>query len=273
MRRLILALGAALALGSPVAAGEPADPAPVVAAERAFAARAAEVGVTPSFLEFMADDALVFAPGPVNAKAFYGARKPAKTPKEGGTLLAWWPNFAGVARSGDLGFTTGPATINGAKPGLFYFTVWKKQPDGGWKWIYDGGVDADGAGAPGPDAAPRSLPASDAKPMAPAAAWSQVAAAEAAIAARPGALKAVLAADARVQGSKAPPAQTPETVDRELATRDASLAYKLVGGGTSRAGDLAWTWGEARWTNGQAHFVRVWQRRDGHWAVVFDQIV
>ena len=69
-------------------------------------------------------------------------------------MLDWWPNFAGVARSGDLGFTTGPATINGGKPGIFYFTVWARQPDGGWKWVFDGGVDADGAAAPGPERHP-----------------------------------------------------------------------------------------------------------------------
>ena len=48
------------------------------------------------------------APGPVSAKAFYSAMPPGKPPNSGGTLLAWGPNFAGVSRAGDLGFTTGP---------------------------------------------------------------------------------------------------------------------------------------------------------------------
>ena len=129
-----------------------ADPAAAVAAERALAARAGEIGVAPSFLEYMTDDAIVFSPDPLLAKAVYSVQAPPKLPKDGGTLLNWWPNFAGVARSGDLAFTTGPATINGGKPGIFYFTVWVRQKDGGWKWIFDGGVDADGASAPGPDA-------------------------------------------------------------------------------------------------------------------------
>src|SRR5260370_441561 len=42
--------------------GGPADPAPVIAAERAFSAKAAEAGIGPSFLAFMADGAIVFNP-------------------------------------------------------------------------------------------------------------------------------------------------------------------------------------------------------------------
>jgi ketosteroid isomerase-like protein len=254
------------------------DAAPVIAAERAFAARAGEVGIAPSFLAFMSDDAIVFNPDPLLARAVYGGRPAAKTPREGGTLLNWWPNFAGLARSGDLGFTTGPATLDGKPAGIFYFTVWSRQPDGGWKWVYDGGADADGAGAPGPEATPTVLPAGDATPLSPAAAMDQVKAAEIALAARArigaaSAYKAVLAGDARVQGSGAAPATTPIAVDRELATRAKTIAFGPLGGGASRAGDLAWTYGDARWDRGRGHYVRVWQRRAGKWALVFDQII
>lgn len=260
------------------AAPPPATPAAVIAAERAFAARAGVVGIGPSFLEYMTDDAIVFSPDPRLARAVYGGRPPGKTPKEGGTLLNWWPNFAGVARSGDLGFTTGPASVNGGKPGVFYFTVWARQPDGGWKWIYDGGVEADGSAAPGPDATPVNLPLGDAAPVPPDAAMDQVRAAEIALAARAKAdsaqaLKAVLATDARVQGSTAPPATTPEAIDRELAARARSIAFGPIGGGASHAGDLVWTYGDARWAESRGHYVRVWQRRAGKWALVFDQIV
>ena len=255
-----------------------ADPAPVLAAERAFAARAAEIGVAPSFLEYMTDDAVILAPDVVLAKAFYGKAPPPKLPKDGGTLLDWWPNFAGVARSGDLGFTTGPASVNGGKPEIFYVTVWTRQPDGGWKWVFDGGVDADGGSAPGKDAEPLALPPGDAKPMGAAAAMDQVRAAEIALAARAktdatDAYKAVLAVDARVQGSKLAPAVTAAAVSKELATRPKTIAFGPIGGSASKAGDLAWTFGDARWDGGRGHYVRVWQRRAGKWALVFDQII
>ena len=279
--KTLAALALAGVLASPALAkhGPVAHPAPVVAVERAFAARAAVVGITTSFLEYMADDAVAFTPEPVGAKAFYGARPPGKSPMEGGTLLAWWPNFAGVARSGDLGFTTGPASVNGAAPEVFYFTVWKKQPDGRWKWVLDAGVDADGAKAPGPDSAPAVLPAGAPKPMSPQQALAQVDAAETRIAVAaeaghlPVAYRAALAPDARVQGSANPPATTPAAAERELAGRASRIAFHRLGGGASRAGDLVWTYGEARWDKGRGYYVRVWQRRSAGWKLVFDEIV
>jgi hypothetical protein len=52
-----------------------------------------------------------------------------------------------IARSGDLGLSVGPAAVNG-KRGGYYATIWRKGPDGAWKWIYDGGAEADAASAP-----------------------------------------------------------------------------------------------------------------------------
>jgi hypothetical protein len=105
-----------------------------------------------------------------------------------------------------------------------------------------------------------------------------VQAAETALAARAvtdsaAALKAALTPDARVQGSKLPPAMTPAAVDKELATRADRITFHLIGGGAAKAGDLVWTYGDALWEKDRAHFVRVWQRRGGHWRVVFDQLV
>ena len=278
MLKRTLAVSLLLASAAMAAPPPAADPAQVVAAERAFAARAAEIGIAPSFLEFMTDQAIIFRPEPMLARAVYGAAPPAKTPKEGGTRLNWWPNFAGVARSGDLGFTTGPATVNGKPPGLFYFTVWSKQADGSWKWLYDGGVDADGSTAPGETATPILLPPGDARPISAALAMDQVRAAEIALAAKAkadvaGAYRAALAPDARMQGSKLAPATTPAAVDKELATRARTIAFGPIGGSASRAGDLAWTFGDARWAEGRGHYVRIWQRRAGQWRIVFDQII
>jgi hypothetical protein len=274
MRQSILCLGAALALAGPAAAAGPADPASVIAAERAFSARAGQVGVSASFLEFMADDAVVFAPGPVGAKAFFLAQPPDKAPKDGGTRLAWWPNFAGVARSGDLGFTTGPASENGAAPGVFYFTVWKKQPDGGWKWVFDGGVKADGANAPGPEQAPRTLATSAATGPAGAGqgwTWEDAFHVAAQVDLR-GAYAKALTPDAYVQGKGHTPVADAGAVRNLVATRPAAMAFERLGGGISQARDLAWSYGTARWDGGQGHYVRVWQARPEGWKIVFDEL-
>jgi hypothetical protein len=248
-----------------------ADPAPVIAAERAFAADGAKNGVQASFLRWSAPEAVVFAPDPVNAQAFYRAR-----PDKGGAVLTWRPTYAGLAESGDLGFTTGPYAVNG-KPGGHYFTVWARQPDGSWKWIYDGGVDNDASTAPPADASVAAMPGMKVAAERPDAAMTAVGAAEDALAATAAqdaaaAYRQVLAADARVQGSPAAPATSPAAVSLELASRAQQIRFQRLGGGASEAGDLAWTYGSAGWDGGRGHYVRIWQRRDG-WRLVFDQLL
>ncbi len=252
----------------------------MIAAERAFAARAAEVGVAQSFLDFMTAEAIVFAPEPVNAKALYSSQPPGRAPKDGGPTLAWWPNWAGIARSGDLGFTTGPAEVNGKRT-VNYFTVWKKQPDGAWKWVYDGGASDATGGSPA--AAPvAQLGPGDPRPLDIRQAFAQVDAAETLLATRAAraavpAYRSVLAPDAHMQGSPRRPATTPAEIAEELATRAPAIQFKHLGGEVSDAGDLAWTFGSAGWTKagvpGRGHYVRIWQRRAGQWKLVFDQLL
>ncbi|HEX5377781.1 MAG TPA: nuclear transport factor 2 family protein [Phenylobacterium sp.] len=271
---LIAALAAAPALAAPPAR---VDPAPVVAAERAFAEDGLTLGIRRSFLRHSAASAVVFRPDPVAAHAFYE-----QAPDDrGGPPLVWWPLLAGISRSGDLGFTTGPFTYDG-RPGGYYFTVWKKQPDGSWKWIYDGGPPSDMTRAPPKGSPPAYLPVSTARGKYPEAAWAEVRAAEAALArdARVDARAAyarVLSPDARVAGSRAAPADTPQGQAAELSTRAARIEFRPLGGEVSRAGDLAWTYGDARWTqdgkDGRGHYVRIWQVRKGGWALVYDAIL
>jgi ketosteroid isomerase-like protein len=55
--------------------------------------------------------------------------------------ISWKPFKAEAAASGDLGYTLGywkfstpDTTLHGN-----YYTIWKKQPDGAWKFVLDGG--------------------------------------------------------------------------------------------------------------------------------------
>ena len=58
--------------------------------------------------------------------------------------LTWKPEFIDIAESGDLGYTYGYYTYSyidseGKKVesnGVFH-TVWKKQPDGTWRFVWD----------------------------------------------------------------------------------------------------------------------------------------
>src|SRR5438128_4856754 len=74
----------------------------LVEMEHAFTKAAATKGTRDAFLEFLADDGILFQPGPVNGKKLWSERQPRKG------LLSWEPVLADVSRAGDLGYTTGP---------------------------------------------------------------------------------------------------------------------------------------------------------------------
>lgn len=274
-RSSLIAPLALLLLSSPMGA-RAADPTPVIAAERAFAADGLAMGIKQSFLKHSAHDAILFAPDPVKAHDLYGARPDGPNPP-----LVWWPVWAGLSASGDLGFTTGPATYDG-KPSGYYFTVWKRQADGLWKWVYDGGTDSDAAQAPGPESTPGALAAATGEPQRADVAWAGLMVAESELAKAAAAdlveaYRGVLAPDARVQGSPAPPATGKAAVAAELAARPPRVDFAPLGGEISAAGDLAWTYGDARWQEGgvprRGHYVRIWRRDREGWRLVFDQIL
>jgi ketosteroid isomerase-like protein len=283
MIRPLLAVMLALSLALPAAAAKkkppappPVTPATVVAAERAFAADGLAMGIKQSFLKHMADDAVVFQPEPVNARQAISAQSDKPGPK-----LEWWPIWAGIAASGDLGFTTGPYAVEGVRRG-HYFTVWKKQADGSWKWLYDGGPNSSAKDAPGPGSTPGFLMVSKFSAGDEATAFASAQAADAALNAAaaedvPAAFMAALVCEARVQGSTAAPAQGCSSFRDELASRPRKIVFTPLGGSASSGGDLAWTYGEAEGSNAgkafRGHYVRVWQFRGDAWRLVFDQIL
>ena len=113
----------------------------MVDAEKKFYQTGQEQGTRAAFLAFLADDAIVFRPGPVNGKEVWSKRQ------ETGLDLVWEPTFAVMARSGDFGFDTGPSKWRGKKSdpkftGFGHFvSVWKKQKDGLWKVALDCGIE------------------------------------------------------------------------------------------------------------------------------------
>ena len=278
MRAFVMA--AALAVASPCLAQIP-DAAPVVAAERAFAADFPAMGLAGSFQKWSPPDAIVIGGGRPQAVAalFEGAPL---TRQEGEPLISWWPTFAGIALSGDLGFTTGPAAQDGIPYG-HYFTVWRRQADGRWLWVYDGGSKASPAGQPGPDSSPRLLPVATVGSTSPEAAWTEVRVAEADLAAaartdQKTAHLAVLAGDGRLYVAPRSPAEGPEAFAAALDGWPARFAFgPTEGGGASDGGDMAWTYGSAEWMQDglprRGHYMRLWQKRPEGWRIVMAQLI
>ncbi len=107
--------------------------------ELAFSRMAVEQGINAAFLEYLADDCVMFTPMPVNGKALYRNRPERKN------ILSWKPVLVEIAASGDVGFSTGPWEMHTTKndtPAAYghFFSIWKKQQNGKWKVALDLGI-------------------------------------------------------------------------------------------------------------------------------------
>lgn len=117
----------------------PPDLASLVEAERSFARASLQNGIRAAFIEYLADDGIVFRPQPVKGKAWYK-----KSPATGAILL-WEPGFAEVSASNDLGYTTGPWAFRPdttAEASAFghYVSVWRRGADREWEVAIDVGI-------------------------------------------------------------------------------------------------------------------------------------
>lgn len=288
--RIFAFVAAVLAAGPALAQTQIPDAAPIIAAERAFAADAPGMGLTASFNKWAVPDAVMIAGGQVQTVRDVF---PPDVPRPADEIrLEWWPNFAGIAFGGDMGFTTGGVAVNGQRTG-HYFTIWKQQPDGSWKWVYDGGSGASAADVPGPDSEPEILPVRPALTLVINGSHDLRATSEramAAVRARETALAATAATDqkaahlaamadnGRLYVAPRPPAIGREAFAEALSGWPETFRFgPTEGGGASDRGDMVWTYGSAAWTSdGQTrtgHYVRLWQSQAGGWKIVLAQLI
>jgi ketosteroid isomerase-like protein len=116
----------------------------VRAADSAFSDLSYRMGVAYAFANTVAPEGVVFG----DPQLVIGARaiQDYFEARDGHSSLVWQPVFAYVAASRDLGFTIGESTSTGLgasgaavqRMGK-YLTVWKRQSDGTWKFVVDGG--------------------------------------------------------------------------------------------------------------------------------------
>ncbi|MBX0335073.1 hypothetical protein K3G39_17695 [Pontibacter sp. HSC-14F20] len=232
----------------------------LVEAEISFATTSVEKGIRAAFLEYLADDAIVFLPEPVNGKEGYGSRP------ESSTKLSWYPVYADISSSLDWGYTTGPYEVR-AKPteeqpagAGFYLSVWKKQSDGQWKVAIDHGS---------------SYPVDQVKP--------EVYKPTAGVKASKGTEQSLLQKDVlRVQ-----PYDDETLIYRagqypvrykELRIEPAgNINYTTLGHDMSSAADLAYTYGSYTHNSGKqeetGYYLKVWKMLDGNWKLAAHNLV
>jgi ketosteroid isomerase-like protein len=270
----------------------PAALAPVVEAEHAFAQHSIDHGMKPAFLAYAAPEGVIVnRQGPVNAIEIWSKRDPAPA-----GLLTWWPTYADVSRAGDLGWTTGPYEFRekptDEKPADtgHFFTVWRRQPDGSWKWVLDLGIRH-----PAPAVAETVLtyPASlrkNARPAAPPAAGVEaarqsLAEAERALseASASGGFRAALLARAdeslRLYRQGTYPVVGKSSVEKAVKVLGEFITWKPLKADVAASGDLGYAYGSYELRTNKSdekpaelgHFARVWKRDPGGpWRVVFN---
>jgi len=117
----------------------------ILETEKNFAKMAGEKGISKAFLTFAAEDAVIMRNntlliGKDNLSEFFESQ-PSVLEDEN---LSWKPDFVDVSASGDLAYTYGHfihsfTDSTGAKvenKGVFH-TVWKRQADGDWRFVWD----------------------------------------------------------------------------------------------------------------------------------------
>jgi ketosteroid isomerase-like protein len=116
----------------------------ILQAEMDFAKMAAEKGVAEAFY-FYADSMAVIKrendtliKGRENIRAYY------QQPSYANAVATWAPDFIDVSSEGNMAYTYGKytwrskdtANQNASFSGIFH-TVWKRQADGTWKYVWD----------------------------------------------------------------------------------------------------------------------------------------
>ena len=113
-------------------------------AEKAFEQMAAEKGIAEAFAFFADSNAVIKRGNDSIIRGKDGIRNYYSAEYFKTATVKWSPDYVDVSKSGDMGFTYGKfvwqskdstGKTNELK-GMFH-TVWKKQDDGTWKYVWD----------------------------------------------------------------------------------------------------------------------------------------
>lgn len=284
---------AALLLAGCVSAPAPAPDGALeqlFAAERSFARASTERGIRASFLEYFASDGVDFAPGPGSMRERLLARPAPADPLA--LLLDWSPQAGAVARSDDLGYTTGPYSLRNQRDASapthygYFFSIWKREK-GAWRVAVDAGVSTPAAPEPEGRGAGASEPSSAHAPrMALAIGRERGKDALLALEREPRSLDPeptdrasyfdLLASSVRVLREGSYAVLGADAARKALAAPLRRVQWTPAGTGIAASDDLGYTYGRyERWNGGadesSGYYVHVWQRDEtGAWRITVD---
>jgi ketosteroid isomerase-like protein len=253
----------------------------LIDAELGFARMSLEQGIRAAFLANFAADGIVFEPAPVRLRETWSARPEGADAKS--LRLDWQPAQAGVARSYDMGYTTGPFTLTDAahpdrtRHGVF-FSVWQRDAAGVWQVVLDIGITTPGpfdfvplGSAPRPryvgradaTAQRRAILARESPPIV--------------VGQGRGTHYAdLLAVDARLYRNDMAPVTGRDAVARQMASRAARIQWTPIEVRVAKSGDMAISRGTLRESGSdsglhEGYYAHLWLRdRAGRWRIAYD---
>jgi ketosteroid isomerase-like protein len=114
--------------------------------EDEFCAMTTEKGVLAAFEHFAAPDVAFLGPDPRKVRGIEAVRQ-RMGPDQPGVTVTWSALFTDVSDDGTLGYNYGRYEWNApdaagkiAKHTGWFLTIWKRQPDGSWRYVMDNGT-------------------------------------------------------------------------------------------------------------------------------------
>jgi ketosteroid isomerase-like protein len=256
-------------------------------AEQNFAKASVMYGRNAAFVENFADESVIFTDKWITTGKQYSKER-----KNAPVVLKWEPEYMDIARSRDFGFSTGPWEAQEYRPGTpplsagYFLTVWKKQPDGIWKVILDGGgatpqkkdhkhsfsfpVGADKA-VPNPPIKNASLLSKELIDIENQflLTWTKSPHAST--------YTSYLAQNSRLQLSGHLPTTDADTINYLISHYDKNLLWKTSGSGAATSGDMGFTYGLLEIPDKsevvKGHYVRIWKKQHGNsWKIVLEMM-
>jgi hypothetical protein len=256
-------------------------------AERHFAQASLMIGRNAAFVEYFADSSAIFTDKWLtNGKQFF------KDLKASPVVLKWEPEFMDISASRDFGISTGPWEAQEYRPNTaplasgYFLTVWKKQKDGEWKVILDGGSTTPVLKSPLHNF---SFPAGADKAIQDpvvirnellqkelmdrenqfVSEWGE----------NPNTATYIsfLALEARLQLSGHLPTTNSDTINILISKLDKKLTWKSIGAGAASSGDLGFTYGLLQISSApgvpKGHYVRMWKKQPAaDWKIVIEMM-
>lgn len=116
----------------------------VIKAEDDFKNLSLSRGIREAFYTFADDDAIIKRENDTLIQGKESIKKYYSNPKFKNASVTWKPDFVEVSKDGEMAFTYGKYiwsvkdSLGNKKDfkGVFH-TVWKKQKDGSWKYVWD----------------------------------------------------------------------------------------------------------------------------------------